>query len=119
MRPLPEGLFLCAVCGEARGKTPDGRLSVCFCQGVICNYCREPVRRPITDYYDARGGCWWHVPYFYLSAHSARCPAPASRRRGRQFRILPVDDDVKAYTEAMNRFTDAYAAALDDAEAGR
>ena len=26
MRPLPQGLSVCADCGDVRGKTPDGRV---------------------------------------------------------------------------------------------
>jgi hypothetical protein len=103
MRPLPEGLSLCADCGDVRGKTPDGRLSVCYCQGVVCTWCGARSRRPISDHYVPRLGHWLHTPYFILMAHG--CPPGTEPRDGPRFRALPADDDLKAYSEAMTRLT--------------
>ena len=70
---LPDGLYLCAVCGEPRGWTPcpgpggeiDRRLSRCSCEGPSCIRCGRPrSHRPISDYYDPQTGTWWHVPGF-------------------------------------------------------
>jgi len=68
MRPLPQGLSVCADCGDVRGKTPDGRLSVCYCQGLVCSWCGTRSRRPISDHYVPRLGHWLHTPYFILGA---------------------------------------------------
>ena len=103
MRPLPEGLSVCADCGDVRGKTPDGLLSVCFCQGVVCDWCGARSRRPISDHYVPDEGVWLHTPYFILGAHV--CPPGTAPRAGRRFRALPMDDDLKAYSEAMTRLT--------------
>ena len=103
MRPLPPGLSVCADCGDVRGKTPDGRLSVCYCQGVVCTWCGARSRRPISDHYVPRLGHWLHTPYFILGAHV--CPPGTVPREGRRFRTLPMDDDLKAYAEAMTRLT--------------
>jgi hypothetical protein len=102
MRPLPPGLSVCADCGDVRGKTPDGRLSVCLCQGVVCTWCGARGRRPISDHYDPRLGLWLHTPYF-LAAHA--CPPGTAPREGPRVRALPADDDLKAYSEAMTRRT--------------
>ena len=103
MRSLPQGLSLCADCGDVRGKTPDGRLSVCYCRGVVCTWCGARSPRPISDHYVPRLGHWLHTPYFILGAHV--CPAPPERRVGEHWTTLPADDDLKAYSEAMTRRT--------------
>ena len=103
MSQLPQGLSVCADCGDVRGKTPDGRLSVCYCQGVVCTWCGARSRRPISDHYVPRLGHWLHTPYFILGAHG--CPAPPERRVGEHWTTLPADDDLKAYSEAMTRRT--------------
>ncbi len=70
---LPEGLYLCVVCGEPRGWTPspgpggevDRRLSRCSCEGPACNSCGRPrSHRPVSHYYDPETGAWMHVPWF-------------------------------------------------------
>jgi hypothetical protein len=70
---LPEGLYLCVVCGEARGEAPfpgpGGEVirlpSLCLCSGPACTRCGRPrTHRPISDYYEQRAGAWLHVPYF-------------------------------------------------------
>ena len=98
-RRLPAGLVVCETCDEARGLSKSGYLSVCFCQGVVCNWCGMAYRRPITDYY-ARDRTWVHVPYFALGAH--RCPTPPESQTGEKWTIRPVDDDVRAYTAAVS-----------------
>jgi len=102
MPPLPQGLSVCADCGDVRGKTPDGRLSVCYCQGVVCTWCGARGRRPISDHYVPRLGYWLHTPYF-MGAH--QCPPGTEPREGRRFRVLPADDDLQAYSDAMTRQT--------------
>ncbi len=99
---LPVGLFICPDCGEARGKTRTGRLSVCLCQGIRCNWCGAVSRRPITDYFD-QDGDWVHVPWFAYLAHT--CTAPAEARVGQQSTTLPADDDTRRYNEALTRLT--------------
>jgi hypothetical protein len=99
MCPVPEGLFVCAGCGEIRGKTPDGLLSVCLCHGVVCDWCGARARRPISDHFDGRQ--WLHTPYFILMGHV--CPAPRERKVGRQWRSPATDDDLRAYQQAMTR----------------
>ena len=101
--PLPLGLRICDTCGEARGTTPGGRVSACFCSGLVCNRCDEPRRRPITDYFDLREGTWVHVPYFALMAHACRL-APGEAPHGSGWTRLEPDPDVIAYQEAMTRF---------------
>ena len=102
MSQLPQGLSVCADCGDVRGKTPDGRLSVCYCQGVVCDWCGARGRRPISDHYVPHLGHWLHTPYF-MAAHS--CPPGTEPRDGPRIRALPADDDLKAYSEAMTRQT--------------
>ena len=99
MRPLPLGLRVCETCGEARGTTRKGRVSACFCSGDECLWCGTVIRRPITDYYDLRGRTWSHVPFFNEMTH--RCPAPAERRVGRQWKARTPDPDVQRYQDAM------------------
>ncbi len=89
MRPLPEGLFLCAVCGEARGKTPDGRRARCLCEGIVCTWCGARGRHPISDHYVPRLGHWLHTPWFMPMGHV--CPAPPEARLGRQWAELAPD----------------------------
>jgi hypothetical protein len=101
-RPLPPGLRICPTCREARGTTPDGRVSACFCSGLVCNRCGEGRHRPITDYYDLRDGTWVHVPYFGLMAHTCRL-APGEAPRGTGWTRLEPDPDVLAYQEAVTR----------------
>ena len=109
MRLLPEGLSFCADCDEIRGKTPNGRLSVCYCQGVVCEWCELTLRRPITEYFDPAGpGYWVHVPYYLVMDHAFTCESPARSRVGPQFRPLPIDNDLKEYGEAMTRLTHEY-----------
>ena len=101
-RPLPAGLRLCPDCGEARGTTPDGEVSACYCSGLACNRCGGRERRPITDYYDWREGDWTHVAYFNLMRH--RCTLrPGEAPRGTGWTSLPPDPDVVALQELMTR----------------
>lgn len=74
---LPDGLSTCQGCGRVRGvtKRPLGTgevgdaESVCLCRGLACRRCgRRRMRRPISDYFDAEWGQWWHVPYFAMQA---------------------------------------------------
>ena len=101
MPQLPQGLSVCADCGDVRGKTPDGRLSVCYCQGVVCTWCGSRGRRPISDHYDPCAG-WLHTRYF-MAAHA--CPPGTQARDGRRIRALPADDDLQAYSDAVTRQT--------------
>jgi hypothetical protein len=102
MPPLPEGLSVCAECGAVRGHATAGGLSVCYCQGVICNWCGARLRRPISDYYEPRSGRWLHVPYFALGGHG--CQAPAERKVGKHFTTLPiVEQDLLEYRERMTQ----------------
>ena len=94
-RPLPRGLRICATCGEARGRTPRGRVSACYCSGLICNRCGEPRHRPITDYYDYRGRTWTHVPWFGLMAHTCRLE-PGEAPHGTGWTHLEPDPEVIA-----------------------
>lgn len=103
MLRLPRGLRICDVCGGVRGRTLDDQLSVCLCQGVRCNWCGTVRRRPISDYYDPGEEIWVHVPWFGLMAH--RCPAPAERRHGEHFTLLPEDEGFVAYSATMTRMT--------------
>jgi hypothetical protein len=100
---LPEGLRWCEVCGEPRGRTPDGRVSACWCSGLICNRCDERIRRPISDFYDAGGpsGRWWHVSWFEAQGHTFACARTHPEATG--FVTLEPDPDVRAYQEAMTR----------------
>jgi hypothetical protein len=101
-RPLPPGLRICETCGEARGRTPRGPVSACYCSGLVCNRCGGRARRPITDYYDHRDGSWWHVPYFGLGTH--RCElAPGEAPRGTGWTRLEPDPDVREYQQAVTR----------------
>ena len=79
MRPLPEGLSVCADCGDVRGKTPDGRLSVCYCQGVVCDWCGARSRRPISDHYVPRAD----AGFTRRTSSSGPTSARPGRRRGR------------------------------------
>ena len=97
---LPTGLVICDDCGEPRGQTPTGGISVCYCQGIVCNWCGEVRRRPISDYFTVATG-WLHVPWFSASAH--RCRAPRRARVGTQWTIRPADDALRAYSEAVSR----------------
>ena len=101
-RPLPLGLRLCPNCDEARGTTPDGQVSACFCSGLVCHRCGQRVRRPITDYFDASDGNWCHVPYFALLVHRSGC-APRSTSTDDGWTRLAPDPDVLTYQEAVTR----------------
>jgi hypothetical protein len=103
-RPLPPGLRICERCGDARGTTPDGRVSACYCSGLVCNRCGERRHRPITDYYDLRDGTWTHVPSFALMAHTCR-PAPGEVPHGTGWTHLQPDPDVLAYQAEVTRQT--------------
>ena len=98
MCPLPTGLRLCDTCGEARGPTPAGSVSACYCSGEECLWCGGIIRRPITDYYDRRDRKWWHASYVGAITH--RCAAPIERRVGRQWQARIPDADVASYQEA-------------------
>jgi len=75
---LPGRLRVWAVCGEARG-WPGREKSVCLCDGVPCRRCGERnVRRPLTNYYDWRGGGWWHVSWFGYMKSCPQCQRSAS-----------------------------------------
>lgn len=77
-RSLPAGLGVCPDCGAVRGETREGlpddwlpadegetMVSTCYCEGQVCARCgRRRRRRPISDYYDAESGEWFHVPHF-------------------------------------------------------
>jgi len=78
---LPAGLEPCPGCGQVRGATKrpgdsggvSASKSTCLCEGLVCGECgRRRMRRPISDYFDAEDGRWWHVPYF--AAMGGRCP---------------------------------------------
>jgi len=69
---LPEGLYLCVVCGEARGEAPfpgpGGEIvrqaSNCLCDGPACTRCGRPrSHRPISECYEHQRGAWLHVPH--------------------------------------------------------
>ena len=100
--PLPPGLRICPTCREARGTTPDGMVSACFCSGLVCNRCGERARRPITDYFDRRDGGWWHVSWFGVMGHTCRL-RPGEEPRGAGWTHLERDPDVVAYQEAVTR----------------
>ena len=75
---LPARLRICEVCGEARGWSGRDK-SVCLCERVPCRRCGErTVRRPLTNYYDWRGGGWWHVPWFGYMKPCPQCQQSAS-----------------------------------------
>lgn len=100
-RPLPRGLRICETCGEVRGVTQRGRVSACYCSGLVCRRCGGRARRPITDYVDIRNGRWSHVPYFGLMAH--RCSlAPGQVPGPTGWEGLEPAPEVVAYQEAMN-----------------
>ena len=101
--PFPTACPCAPTCGDIRGRTPDGRLSVCYCQGVVCNWCGARLRRPITDHYDPRdGGHWLHTPYFALGGH--RCPPGTERGTGKWYTVLPiVEQDLLEYRERMTQ----------------
>ena len=79
-QPLPDGLYVCDQCGEARGVTTatdrfghSWHESTCLCEGLICTRCGlRKRRRPISNYYDLRDGEWWHVPHFAGLARECR-----------------------------------------------
>ncbi len=106
VRPLPRGLRICATCGEARGTTPDGAVSACYCSELICNRCGDRRRRPVTDYYDRRDRVWAHVPYFALMAHACRV-APGRELGEKGFTDLGPDPNVAAYQAEVTRLTHA------------
>jgi len=105
MSSLPDGLSVCATCGDIRGRTPDGRLSVCYCQGVVCNWCGARLRRPISDHYVPRDdGHWLHTPYFAFGGH--RCPLGTVRGTGKWYTLLPiVEQDLLEYRERLTQAT--------------
>ncbi len=70
---LPQGLYLCAVCGEPRGSASapgsGGEIerwaSRCVCDGPACVRCGRPRSHPpISNHYNRRVGAWLHVAYF-------------------------------------------------------
>jgi hypothetical protein len=103
-RPLPRGLRTCETCREVRGTSADGRVSACYCSGLICNRCGARVRRPITDYYDPADGKWWHIAYFHQMGH--RCQlAPGEAPKGIGWTYLEPAPEVRAYQAALTRWT--------------
>jgi hypothetical protein len=87
-----------------RGVSTEGRVSACYCSGLVCNRCGGRVRRPISDYYDPADGGWWHVPYFYKMVH--RCDlAPGEVAKGSGWTTLDPAPEVRAYQEALTRWT--------------
>ena len=78
MPVLPEGLSWCEFCGKVRGTTPDGSVSSCLCDGIVCRYCGAGrIDRPISDVYvpdrDGSGGRWMHMAYFGNQAPCGPC----------------------------------------------
>jgi hypothetical protein len=106
VRPLPVGLRICKACEEVRGTTPAGDVSACYCSGMVCNRCDGRVRRPITNYYDARSATWVHVPFFHLLSHRCRLVEGDPREVAEQrWTTLEPDPDVIAYQNAVTRMT--------------
>lgn len=101
-RPLPPGLRICPTCREARGTTPDGMVSACYCSGLVCNGCGSRARRPISDYFDRRDGRWWHVPWFGVMGHRCRL-GPGEAAKGKGWTHLERDPDLVAYQDAVTR----------------
>jgi hypothetical protein len=101
-RPLPPGLRICPTFPEARGATSDGRVSACFCSGLVCNRCGGRAHRPITDYFDRRDGAWVHVPWFGVMVHGCRL-RPGEEPHGTGWTHLERDPDVVARQEAVTR----------------
>ncbi len=70
---IPQGLYLCVVCGEPRGSAPSpgrggeivSRASRCVCDGPACVGCGRPRSHPpVSDHYHRASGTWLHVAYF-------------------------------------------------------
>lgn len=79
---LPDGLWICSTCGEARGHTwdlqPTGRLvfarSRCLCEGIRCRRCgRGMIRKPAEDFYSWRAGKWLHLAWYGYRAPCEFC----------------------------------------------
>lgn len=79
--PLPTGLAPCETCSEPRGRArfTDAEDAVdisCICDGVPCAWCGQmPVRRPVTDRFDATTAEVRHCPAWVCGAPCARCRA--------------------------------------------
>lgn len=107
-RSLPAGLRICETCGEARGTTPRGSVSACYCSGLLCTACGERRRLPISDYYDWRARSWSHVSFIsgFSLGGGHRCPVgPGEEPRRTPWTKLPRDPDVIAYQRAVTEFT--------------
>lgn len=83
--PLPMGLASCEACSEPRGR---GRFTdavtgdeaevdiTCICPGVPCAWCGQtPLRRPVSDRFDAITAEVRHCPAWVSEAPCARCRA--------------------------------------------
>ncbi len=111
-RPLPWGLHICEVCGEARGRTPDGLVSACYCSGIVCNWCGRRFHRPVSNHWSVPDGPWVHVPYFGFQG--CRCSTPPEGYDGPKFTHLPKADEVTEASEELTRQTLEWAATLDE-----
>ena len=88
---LPDGLDICEGCGEARGRTPAGWLSSCFCSGIVCNWCGRRFRRPVSDYWSLRDRVWVHVPWFGFGG--CGCKTPPDGYEGPKLTHRPKADE--------------------------
>jgi hypothetical protein len=89
---LPESLRICEDCGEARGRTPEGWPSDCYCTGLECNWCGRRFRRPTTNYFSLSDGTWHHIPHFQFG--NCPCKTPPEGYTGRKIRVLgPAEED--------------------------
>ena len=111
---LPWGLHICETCGEARGRTPDGMVSACYCSGIVCNWCGRRFHRPISDYWSQPDGVWVHVPYFGFSG--CGCSTPPEGYDGPKLTHLPKAKEVTEASEALTRRTLEWAATLDEVD---
>ena len=113
VRRLPAGLRLCGDCGTIRGtETVTEAVSACYCSGLKCTWCGTIRRRPISDYYDADDGNWWHVPYF-PPRHT--CERPAGTPPGPRWEQLHGDPDVDAAQRRVTERTSTEVAARQQA----
>ena len=86
----------CPQCGECRGEHV-----LCLCDGTVCRYCRKnPIPRPIANYFDRASAKILHVPWFgYMK------PCNECWRRAERVLDNPAWDERRAVSNDGRRST--------------
>jgi hypothetical protein len=107
---LPEGLSVCRFCGDVRGKTRRGHVSLCLCDGLTCHYCGlGRIHRPISNSFDPHTRTFWHTPYFGAGSPCRECRRIAWQVYPNTGFPGPLDSDerLRALLEALREAHEA------------